>query len=453
MNLHSKTSTPTSPFIVVPDALPNVFRCQYTWTQFGYHYQRDNKIYSVPKTSCENGVINTKTGICDPSNPDKQKGSPPPSECASPTGFRGNPINSAVGNKFQTEADYTDPQNSELSFGRFYNSIDGLWRHSYSTRIRIATNLITFVQNDGRETHFTLESGNARAIPPELGTLINSNGNWDYTSATEEHLTFNGQGRLTRKISPNGLTQNLTYNNNIITITSSSNKTFTIKEGGLGQPIEFSTGSTKFIYSYNPYFHLSKTTRTISGTSLSEQRIYHYEDPRDSKLLTGITDERGTRYATWAYDDQGRAISSEHTGGADKVLISYNTDGSSTVTNALGQKTTYRFQVIQGVKRIVAIEGEPSPNCPNSNSTFTYDARGLLKTKTDNRGLLTTYEYDARGLEISRTEAVGTPQARTITTDWHPTLFLPVTVTEPNRITTYEYDAQGRRTGQTITER
>ncbi|WP_256661049.1 RHS repeat protein [Pseudomonas sp. DY-1] len=283
--------------------------------------------------------------------------------------------------------------------------------------------------------------------------MINSNGNWDYTSATEEHLTFNGQGRLTRKISPNGLTQNLTYNNNIITITSSSNKTFTIKEGGLGQPIEFSTGSTKFIYSYNPYFHLSKTTRTISGTSLSEQRIYHYEDPRDSKLLTGITDERGTRYATWAYDDQGRAISSEHTGGADKVLISYNTDGSSTVTNALGQKTTYRFQVIQGVKRIVAIEGEPSPNCPNSNSTFTYDARGLLKTKTDNRGLLTTYEYDARGLEISRTEAVGTPQARTITTDWHPTLFLPVTVTEPNRITTYEYDAQGRRTGQTITER
>ncbi|HBP6575349.1 TPA: RHS repeat protein, partial [Pseudomonas aeruginosa] len=33
--------------------------------------------------------------------------------------------------------------------------------------------------------------------------------------------------------------------------------------------------------------------------------------------------------------------------------------------------------MIQGIKRIVAIEGEPSPNCPSSNSTFTYDDQGL----------------------------------------------------------------------------
>ncbi len=41
----------------------------------------------------------------------------------------------------------------------------------------------------------------------------------------------------------------------------------------------------------------------------------------------------------------------------------------------------------------------------------------------------------ANGLETSRTEAAGTAQARTITTDWHPTLFLPVQVSEPGRIT------------------
>ncbi len=70
--------------------------------------------------------------------------------------------------------------------------------------------------------------------------------------------------------------------------------------------------------------------------------------------------------------------------------------------------------MIQGIKRIVAIEGEPSPNCPSSNSTFTYDERGLLSSKRDNNGNLTTYQYNVRGLETSRTEAAGTAQARTI---------------------------------------
>ncbi len=118
-----------------------------------------------------------------------------------------------------------------------------------------------------------------------------------------------------------------------------------------------------------------------------------------------------------------------------------------TIVNPYGRKTTYHFQFIQGIKYITSIEGEPSPNCPSSNSTFTYDDQGLLTSKRDNNGNLTTYQYNARGLETSRTgtEAAGTAQARTITTDWHPTLFLPVQVSEPGR--------KGRKTGETVTTR
>ncbi len=196
---------------------------------------------------------------------------------------------------------------------------------------------------------------------------------------------------------------------------------------------------------------LIEATRRANGVVTSSK--YSYEDPHNVGLLTGITDERGIRYATWTYDDQGRAISSEHAGGAERTLVSYNADGSSTVTNALGKRTTYRFQTIQGIRRITAIEGEPSANCPNSNSTFTYDDRGLVKTRTDNKGNVTTFDYNDRGLEVSRTEAFGTPQARTVTTEWHPTLFLPATVTEPDRVTSYSYDVQGRLTGQATTQR
>ncbi|MBU3057820.1 RHS repeat protein [Pseudomonas indica] len=204
-------------------------------------------------------------------------------------------------------------------------------------------------------------------------------------------------------------------------------------------------------YSYNTENQLIKASTEQDGYIAN--RIYHYEDPRNPKLLTGITDERGIRYATWTYDDQGRAISSEHANGAEKVTLSYNADGSTTVTNELGKQTVYRFQTIQGVRRITAIEGEPSANCPASNAQYSYDERGLLKTKTDNKGHLTTYTYNDRGLEVARTEAAGTAQARTVTTEWHPDWFLPVTVTEPDRITRYTYDDQGRQLSQTITQR
>ncbi|MDF5993427.1 UNVERIFIED_CONTAM: RHS repeat protein [Pseudomonas aeruginosa] len=143
-------------------------------------------------------------------------------------------------------------------------------------------------------------------------------------------------------------------------------------------------------------------------------------------------------------------MSSEHANGAEKVSLAYNFDGSTTVTNEYGKQATYRFQVIRGSKHIVAIEGQPSPNCPSSNSTFTYDERGLLKTRRDNQGNLTTYEYNERGLEILRTEAAGTAQARTIATDWHPRLALPVRLEEAGRSTHYWYDGDGNKVGETV---
>ncbi len=108
---------------------------------------------------------------------------------------------------------------------------------------------------------------------------------------------------------------------------------------------------------------------------------------------------------------------------------------------------------VGNIQRVSSVEGEPSANCPNSNSTFTYDDRGLVKTRTDNKGNVTTFDYNERGLEVSRTEAYGTPQARTVTTTWHPTLFLPLTMTEPDRITTYSYDDQGRQLSQSVSPR
>ena len=73
--------------------------------------------------------------------------------------------------------------------------------------------------------------------------------------------------------------------------------------------------------------------------------------------------------------------------------------------------------------------------------------------RDSNKGIVTTYDYNDRGLEVTRTEASGTAQARTVTTEWHPSLYLPLAVTEPDRITRYQYDAQGRQLSRTVENR
>jgi len=394
---------------------------------------------------CKFGTATNPTiGSC---NNDEQKGAPEERVC------KGNPINIAIGNKFQYEPDYSAGGASSLKLARSYNSLDGLWRHNFSTYLRFAgTQYVSVVMHHGRESFFTISGTTVTPTSADLGVLskVGATG-WQYVSTDNERFTFNTAGKLAQWSNSYGAVHQFAYSGNQVTVTDNLGNSLTFTEDADKQPLTLNAPSVQITYGYNTNKRLTSVSKVMGGQTT--QRQFHYEDPRNNSWLTGITDERGVRYATWSYDDKGRAISSEHADGADKVTVAYNADGTVSVTNELGKVAKYSFQYIKGVRRITSIQGEPSANCPNSNSSFTYDSNGLLKTKTDNKGILTTYTYNTRGLEVSRTEASGTPQARTITTDWHPTLFLPTVVTEPKRITTYHYDNRGRLLRRTIEER
>jgi hypothetical protein len=82
-------------------------------------------------------------------------------------------------------------------------------------------------------------------------------------------------------------------------------------------------GGGKVTYDYDPPLDsngnadwetrklLSATVSNSAGRTL-DSTTYQYEDSNDDRLLTGITDGRGVRYATFAYDGRGRAISTSH---------------------------------------------------------------------------------------------------------------------------------------------
>ena len=85
-------------------------------------------------------------------------------------------------------------------------------------------------------------------------------------------------------------------------------------------------------------------------------RQYQYGNAAFPHTLTGLVDENGNLYASWTYDTLGRAISSQHPGGAELTTVAYQT-GSSTVTDANGNARTYSLLTIFGVPKPVALTG------------------------------------------------------------------------------------------------
>ena len=175
--------------------------------------------------------------------------------------------------------------------------------------------------------------------------------------------------------------------------------------------------------------------------------------------LTGLVDENGARYATWHYDCEGRALSSAHAGGADRITIAYDTPfaGQSSVSDyrvdpdTANQTRVYGFAVSHGVSRNTTVS---HPNDRTGTAAgYTYDANGNIASRLDWNGNRTTFQYDlARNLQTLRVEGltasgVATPQTRTIATQWHPSLRLPTRIAEPLRITTLDYDVDGSRCG------
>lgn len=76
--------------------------------------------------------------------------------------------------------------------------------------------------------------------------------------------------------------------------------------------------------------------------------------------------------------------------------------------------------------------------------------KSWIASKTDWKGIKTKVNYDTAGQEISRTEAFASPDARTITTEWHPTLYMKTKIMEPEKETIYNYDASGCLFSQSI---
>lgn len=366
----------------------------------------------------------------------------------------GNPINTATGNKYQAETDFIGGPDTGLELRRFYNGqgrgstgFGALWRSTYDRSIiSLGDTLVKAVSADCQINTFNLVSGAWKPDPDvtsRLAPVRDTNGKqtgWKLTKANDdtEYYSF-VEGRLEKIVTRTGRTTSLSYDlyNQLTSVTGPFGHTITLNANSVTAP-----DGRIYAYTYDTNNNLASVTYPDGKV-----RQYLYENIDFPHALTGIIDENGVRFAAFAYDADGKAISTEHAGGVEKTTIAHNADGSSSVTDALGRKYTTTLTNQFGLIKPTSITGA----CADCDAkAYTYDAKGFIASKTDFNGIKTTYVHDARGLETSRTEAAGTALARTITTTWHATFHLPTKISEPGRTTTFTYDAKGNLLKRTV---
>jgi YD repeat-containing protein len=314
--------------------------------------------------------------------------------------------------------------------------------HDASPQLGSSPTLTTLYRANGNQLTFRLSSGNWQPLSRTTAQLSEAESGWRLTTASGAVENYDTEGKLVSSQATNGQTTQYAYDDagRLATVTGHFGNTLDYHYNESGQLTGITTPEGELGYGYDSQGRLTRVT--YPDTS---QKRYHYEDSRFPHHLTGITDENGDRFATWVYDDQGRAILSEHAGGAEQVELAYNGDGTTTVTDAGGAERTYHFTATARGVRLSQVEGDRCDSCPRSDiQAYSYDSNGFIASKTDWNGATTTYTRDDQGRELSRTEASGTPQARTITTTWDTTLNKPLLITGPERVTEYQYDTQGR---------
>jgi YD repeat-containing protein len=295
---------------------------------------------------------------------------------------------------------------------------------------------------NGRRYVFQESGGNwfeTNSLPVQLKRV---GSDWVFTDAGGNTEYYGTDGLIIRLTDMRGKSLFFTYddNNRLSVISDQFGHRLEFSYDALGNLVSVMGPEGLVEYDYDVNNNL--TTVTYPGGS---SKTYLYEDPDFPHHLTGITNEKSERFATWKYDDQGRVVISEHAGGADHVAFTYNADHTTTVSDNLGAQRTYHFLLIKGQMKVAEVTGDRCVSCAGGDiQQRIFDSNGFLASTTDWNGNTTTYVRDEWGKELSRTEAAGTPDARIITTDWHPDLPLPIRITGPARITEFNYDTAGR---------
>ena len=417
---------------------------------------------------------------------------------------RGNPVVPSSGNKFLMEEDYAASGSFPLRFARAYNSrptragpIGVNWTHTYLRVVSFdpeVPTLVSFYRPSGRVLTFRSTDGMTYTADPDIADRIEQLRSgaqitgWRFTSSREDEIEeYDAAGRLLFIQDRAGKRHTLGYSDGsstppnggviegtttplpvglLIRVADDFGRTLTFGYDVKQRVVRMTDpAGQNFLYTYNADGAL--TTITFPDTKV---RTYRYNEsglvPTNLPFaLTGIEDENGDRFASYAYNGVSGATVTKHHAGAQEVnryQFTYG-GGSTTEIDPLGAQRTFSYAFTHGASQNIGITGAVCPTCGPTARTF--DADGNVASALDWNGNRSCYKHDlVRNLELVRGEGLTascpadlstwTPSAgtvqRKITTEWHPTWRLPTKICEPKRTTTLAYDTKGSMTSRSV---
>ena len=362
-----------------------------------------------------------------------------------------NPINVITGNKYQREVDMPAlPGVLGLELVRHYNSsystpgnVNGIlgrgWKLSYEIELEARGNSVQVMQPDGERIIFSrspLDRNLCSTLDPRQGSITVA-----HTDRGDEYLwqlpsgrllRFNHLGKLTQIRVPSGEFVSLQHDRqgHLVKVTDPQGRSLELsylptqeRSADAAHPrfsgvqhIDTPTG--RFSYEYGSPLPTGSSATALSvaanlvqvvqpagANGRAIKRQYLYEDARHPTLLTGIAlrdagaDGKPTaqRIATYAYDERGWAVRSEHGSAIDlleldraspllnskpgHVVLVHSKDAQHPQGQALEVMSA---QVADGY-RIIETRGVACPstmNCPAGNVRYTYDELGHTRSVT-----------------------------------------------------------------------
>ncbi|MBL4582359.1 MAG: RHS repeat protein, partial [Gammaproteobacteria bacterium] len=364
----------------------------------------------------------------------------------------GNPINPSNGNKYQVEYDYFSGAPGSLGLSRTYNSlassvidadmqepdIAGVrWHHSLDMRaivrsIQKTTSsgyvsdvfAVTLIRPDSSRLEFWIETdvfgeiqwtdilrgkhNRLETVEIISGTsLIYSRADGAVETYQFTHIDNDLTWMSISNIDYlNGSTASFSYNisDNLTSVTQTPGADYTLSYNVNGRISLIAVPGGNVSYAYD----LDGNSQTVTYPDTSS-RTYVYEDVLFPNALTGIFDENGARYSTYAYDSSERGILTKRAGDTNLYTFSYLGGYQTDVTDPFNQTITYEHKDVNGHARRSAVSSL-SNTCSSTalSKEFDYTTGQLIEEKDAFGTSINSYSYsnDDKTVEVTNAEYV-----------------------------------------------
>ena len=329
----------------------------------------------------------------------------PDTECAA-CPLVGNPVSATRGWKFQTETDYSAP--SGMSFtqryrsnigsfssiltgglvdrsqfgitsgacyqGRIVSQTDSFlnpteWRSHCFPYVGDGASNYQFIKPNGYTTQFN-GSPTATTKPANINEsatqLTDAQGvkTWQIRHQDDTVEIYSANGLLQRRTGRDGQIDTFSYSDSATAVSVAPRPGLMLSQtGNFGHTLQWRYNAQGlmtqmidpadgiFDYTYDNYNNLSSVTYPPESNGTRRTKSFHYEIAAKPRLLTGITDEKGFRFAAYSYDSNDRVTVTQHFAApavaVNRFQLSYPINGSSAVIDPLSTTRNYAYTNIQ----------------------------------------------------------------------------------------------------------